>query len=187
MPRSLHGGHFRKDLLPDMLEVWRTSTSDTVKCEKCSTMIHFWLQHYANCLLAYLLINALSNTTLKSSISPGTHTRPFNGPFSRTTWVSRYQKGKTSLDFTEASDSGMYALCSRQTTTPASHHTQFFTGGMPFLPPNQQLQSTEGISPGSGQQYRLCWAGWCRDGRQLVPTSVPECRNSQQRRSAEPA
>jgi len=23
---------------------------------------------------------------------------PFNGLFSRTTWVSRYQKGKTSLD-----------------------------------------------------------------------------------------
>ena len=28
-----------------------------------------------------------------------------NGPLSRTTWVSRYQKGKTSLDFTEARDS----------------------------------------------------------------------------------
>ena len=34
-----------------------------------------------------------------------THTYPFNGPFSRTTWVSRYQKGKTNLDFTEAKDS----------------------------------------------------------------------------------
>jgi len=34
-----------------------------------------------------------------------THTHPFNGPFSRTTWVSRYQKGKTNLDFTEARDS----------------------------------------------------------------------------------
>jgi len=31
-----------------------------------------------------------------------THTRAFNGPFSGTTWVSRYQKGKTNLDFTEA-------------------------------------------------------------------------------------
>ena len=31
-----------------------------------------------------------------------THTHPFNGPFSRTTQVSRYQKGKTNLDFTEA-------------------------------------------------------------------------------------
>ena len=29
----------------------------------------------------------------------------FNGPFSGTTRVSRYQKGKTNLDFTEATDS----------------------------------------------------------------------------------
>ena len=34
-----------------------------------------------------------------------THTHPFNGPFSRTTQVRRYQKGKTNLDFTEARDS----------------------------------------------------------------------------------
>jgi len=31
--------------------------------------------------------------------------QPFNGLSSRTTWVSRYQKGKTSLDFTGARDS----------------------------------------------------------------------------------
>jgi len=30
------------------------------------------------------------------------HTHPFNGPSSGTTWVGRYQKGKTNLDFTEA-------------------------------------------------------------------------------------
>ena len=35
--------------------------------------------------------------------SPVTH--PFNGPLSGTTQVSRYQKGKTNLDFTEARDS----------------------------------------------------------------------------------
>ena len=34
-----------------------------------------------------------------------THTHPFNGSFSRITQVSRYQKGKTNLDFTEARDS----------------------------------------------------------------------------------
>jgi len=34
-----------------------------------------------------------------------THTHPFNGPFSGTTRVSQYQKGKTNLDFTEARDS----------------------------------------------------------------------------------
>ena len=33
-----------------------------------------------------------------------THTHPFNGPLSGTTRVSRYQKGKTNLDFTEATD-----------------------------------------------------------------------------------
>jgi len=34
-----------------------------------------------------------------------THTHPFNGPLFRTTRVSRYQKGKTNLDFTAARDS----------------------------------------------------------------------------------
>ena len=34
-----------------------------------------------------------------------THTHPFNGPLSGTTQVSRYQTGKTNLDFTEARDS----------------------------------------------------------------------------------
>jgi len=33
------------------------------------------------------------------------HTHPFNSLFSGTTWASRYQKGKTNLDFTEARDS----------------------------------------------------------------------------------
>ena len=33
------------------------------------------------------------------------HTHLFNGPFSWTTRVGRYQKGKTNLDFTEARDS----------------------------------------------------------------------------------
>ena len=78
-----------------------------------------------------------------------THTHPFNGPFSRTTRVRRYQKGENNLDFTEARDSGIsWAICkcasrSTQITTPASHHS-VFTGQMPFLPPNQQRQSTEG-------------------------------------------
>jgi len=33
------------------------------------------------------------------------NTNAFNGPLSWTTQVSRYQKGKTNLDFTEAKDS----------------------------------------------------------------------------------
>jgi len=38
-------------------------------------------------------------------VNTHTHTHPFNGPLSGTTRVSRYQKGKTNLDFTEARDS----------------------------------------------------------------------------------
>jgi len=36
-----------------------------------------------------------------------THTHPFNCPFSGTTQVSWYEKGKTNLDFTEARDSDL--------------------------------------------------------------------------------
>jgi len=37
-------------------------------------------------------------------------TAPFNGLFFKTTWVSRYQKGKTSLDLNEARDDGVLGL-----------------------------------------------------------------------------
>jgi len=67
--------------------------------------------------------------------------------------VSQYQKGKTNLDFTEARDSewqwhqlGRMQVCtSLQTDNHASTRLLFFTGQMPFLPPNRQCQSTEGI------------------------------------------
>jgi len=61
--------------------------------------------------------------------------------------VSQYQKGKTNLDFTEARDSewqwhqlGHMQVCtSFQTDNHASTTPlKFFTGRMPFLPPNQQ-------------------------------------------------
>jgi len=44
-------------------------------------------------------------TTNSVNALKATHTHLFNGPFSGTTQVSRYQKGKTNLDFTEARDS----------------------------------------------------------------------------------
>ena len=82
-----------------------------------------------------------------------TYTHPFNGPLSETTQVSRYQIGKTNLDFTEARNRewqwnplGHMQVC---TSLQTDNHTStpplsFFTSRMPFLPPNQQRQSTEG-------------------------------------------
>jgi len=67
--------------------------------------------------------------------------------------VSRYQKGKTNVDFTEARDSEwqwhqlvhVQVCISLQTDNHASTPPlKFFTGRTPFLPPNQQRQSTEG-------------------------------------------
>ena len=39
---------------------------------------------------------------------------PFNGLFFRTTWVSQYQQGKTSLDLIEARDDGVWGWEWRQ-------------------------------------------------------------------------
>jgi len=105
-------------------DCWRTSSSDALP----------------------LVSNQLTHTHTH------THTHPVNGSLSRTTWVSRYQKGKTNLDFTEARDSewqwhqlGHMQVCTslwtdnHASTPPLS----FFTGRMPFLPPNQQRQNTD--------------------------------------------
>jgi len=75
------------------------------------------------------------------------------------TRVSRYQKGKTNLDFIEARDSewqwhqlGHMQVCtSIQTDNHASTPLLcFFTDRIPFLQPNQQRQSTES----SGGHYQ---------------------------------
>jgi len=70
--------------------------------------------------------------------------QPFNGLFSRTTRVSRYQKGKTSLDLNEARDDGVWGcsciswtICkqsaprSNQITTPTPHHYFYRPDALP--------------------------------------------------------
>jgi len=71
--------------------------------------------------------------------------------------VSRYQKGKTNLDFTEARDSewqwhqlGHMQVC---TTFQRDNHastptTQFFTGQMPLLPPDNSVEALKALEPG---------------------------------------
>ena len=81
-------------------------------------------------------------------------TYPFSGPLSETTRVSRYQNGKTNLDFTKARDSewqwhqlGRMQVCtSLQTDNHASTPPfSFLQAGCPYchVPPKQQRQSTE--------------------------------------------
>jgi len=77
-----------------------------------------------------------------------THTHPFNGLLSGTTQVSRYQKGKTNLDFTEARDiewqwhqlSHMQVCISLQTDTHASTPPlSFLQAGYPSCRPTNSV------------------------------------------------
>ena len=88
--------------------------------------------------------------TPEKKTSYNTHTHPFSGPLSRTTWVSRYQKGKTNLDFNEARDSewqqhqlGHTQVCtSLQTDNHASTlPLTFIQAGCPSCRPTNSIKA----------------------------------------------
>jgi len=78
------------------------------------------------------------------------HTHTFNGPLSGTTRVSRYQKDKTNLDFTEARDSewqwhqlGHMQVC---TSLQRDNHTStpplsFLQAGCPSCRPTNSVKA----------------------------------------------
>jgi len=78
-----------------------------------------------------------------------THTHLINGPLFGTTQVSQYQKGKTKLDFTEASGSvwQWYQLCHMQVCTSLQTDNHASTPALSFfdkpnaLPPAQPTAS----------------------------------------------
>jgi len=81
-----------------------------------------------------------------------THTHPFNGPLSGTAQVSRYQKGKTNLDFTEARDSEwqwhqlgcVQVRTSLQTDNHASTtQLSFLQAGCPSCRPTNTVEALE--------------------------------------------
>ena len=87
------------------------------------------------------------------------HTHLFNGPFSGTTQVSQYQKGKTNLDFTEARDSEwqwhqldhMQVCTSLQTNNHASTPPlSFLQAGCPSCHPTNSVKALKAITIYSG-------------------------------------
>ena len=83
-----------------------------------------------------------------------THTHPFNGLLSLTTRVSRYQKGKTNLDFTEARDSewqwhqlGYVLVCTLlQTDNPASTPPlSFLQARCPSCHPTKSVKALKAV------------------------------------------
>jgi len=81
---------------------------------------------------------------------PYLHTHQFNSPFSLTTRVSQYQKGKTNLDFTEARDGewqwhqlGYIQVC---TSLQTDNHTStpplsFLQAGCPSCHPTNGIRA----------------------------------------------
>ena len=95
-----------------------------------------------NTSLLLLVLNVCHGTTTTIQL--------FNGLFSRTTWVSRYQKGKTNLDFTGARDSewqwhqlGHMQVCtSVQTDNHASNPPLvFLQAGCPSCRPTNSVKA----------------------------------------------
>jgi len=84
------------------------------------------------------------------------HTHTFNGPLSQTTRVSWYQKGRTKLDFTEATDSewqwhqlGHMQVCtSLQTDNYASTPPlSFLQAGCPSCCPTNSIEALKANLP----------------------------------------
>ena len=77
------------------------------------------------------------------------HTHPFNDPFSVTTQLSRYQKGKTNLDFTRDSEWQWHQLRRMQVCTSLQTdklrqqrpHSVFLQAGCPSCCPTNSIKT----------------------------------------------
>ena len=94
--------------------------------------------------------NFCSKVRVYSTTHTHTHTHPFNGPLSRTTRASRYQKGEPIwilLKQETVSGSGIsWAVCrsasrSREITTPAPYHSVFLQAGCPSCRPTNSVKA----------------------------------------------
>jgi len=78
---------------------------DSVRVET-RRALQLWIVNIASTLARSAQIHKTYTVwVLQYTLHTHIHTHPFNGALSGITWVSRYQRGKTNLDFTEARDS----------------------------------------------------------------------------------
>ena len=117
--------------------------------------------------LPYLLCHFTTTTQQPRCLTDHTHTHthPFKALFPglpgwagtrkvKPIWILLQQETVSGSDIN-------WAICksasrSRQITMPVPHHSSFFTGRMPFLPPNQQRQSTEGLMSNRSENMNSC-------------------------------
>ena len=117
----------------------------------------------ANCTEPNRLLNFFSSWIQQQQ-------QPFNGLFSRTTWVSQYQKGKSNLDFTGARQSewqwhqlGHMQVCtSLQTVNHASTPPLcFLQAGCPSCRPNNSVKALKATRDNQIYQNCTCHNNTC--------------------------
>ena len=125
--------------------MWRGETICLSDLQGISLLIVVQCQH---CVWCWTCETMFQNTHL------------FNGPLSRTTRVSQYQKGKTNLDFTEARDSEwQWHLLAY-----ASLHLaplKFFTGWCPSCRPANSVKALKACNvPEYSSYFRANITAW---------------------------
>ena len=127
----------------------------TASASSCELLLHSRsvrnvVQSSPSCASLKMFVHSLHAACHIIKHRLNTHTHLYNSPFSGTTRVSRYQKGKTNPDFTEARDSewqwhqlGHMQVCiSLQTENHAStHHTVFLQAGCPSCRPTNSVKA----------------------------------------------
>ena len=140
---KIQSGWFKK------MSVW------SLTCEQSVFKRHRSSKHF----------RVLSTKWRRKPASMDTYIHMFNGPLSETTRVSRYQKGKTNLDFTEARDSewqwhqlGYMQVCtSLQTDNHASTPPlSFLQAGCPSCRP---ANSVKALKARKAPQLNKTWRG----------------------------
>jgi len=118
-----------------------------------SSVFQYWL-HFST-----MTFGALQIVTYCPNSSYTTTPQPFYGPFwdhqgepvpEENFWTSWYKGRLSEADTNHAA--GSHSIRTNQCPPPPS--PQFFTGRMPFLSPNQQCQSTEGLAHSSYRRLR---------------------------------
>jgi len=105
---------------------WNLQENFKIKCcqidfaEHSKTIRHCLVNFYIcmNCIWSSVDCTHLNmGTKVNGERNTHAHTHPFNDPFSVTTQLSRYQKGKTNLDFTRDSEWQWHQLRRMQVCT----------------------------------------------------------------------
>ena len=115
----------------------------------------------------------VTNHTFIKTITP----QPFYGPFSGTTgWAGAKREplvfmvqGKINRGRHINHPAGSYSIRTKQCPAPPSRY--FLTGRMPFLPPNQQCQSTEGNYSTKNRSF------WRRSSQPISRYSTEETKS----------